>query len=638
MIRFMSLIRPAGQPAPATPPAGTAPATGGQPANFFAALVRKLLGDLGGGTAVAAAAEAPAQSSFPFVPKGAVKSVSPDPAAENDPRPVKPGSKETPAVPQGVIAVQQPGIMQVLNLVPPSAGPAGVAGSPSLSGAADGSLPGGAATAGPEIVSAVGSVPSGNPPVSSAGQMSFPGPLDPPDAGSGMLLSFLKNVSTFGARVPLPPGSPVRSVLPDQGVRVEPSVLPDQTMTPELTRPESTITPGLSFGADQSTASLLKPDALGPVVSGPHAPAPNQGPINLIESKTEPANPSQVPGQAETQASSQPLQIPLPAQTVPVMPELQVVSPGVIDPTLLPRVASVQPRKSVDPVLPGSGETREAESVPPDEDAPAARAGFFTTVIGDVLGTISGRGGKPLSPDQQGSAPLPPPLAKSNVAPAESAPAFADVQAQPVKKTADAPVQDAGPVYAAEATRPVHEQGDLTLLRSSQVAQVSQALPDKQDSAGAATPLRDVPSPYAPLPAEVSRRIADQVVQNLKLQVDGTTSDIRMTLKPPSLGDVQLSVHVEDSRMQAQINVTQQVVKTALEAHMPQLRQALQEHGIEVQRIDVMLPEQSLHHDGTGANGDRTGRRGGRRVLAGDDTEAYREAKDMGYNTIELIM
>ena len=154
----------------------------------------------------------------------------------------------------------------------------------------------------------------------------------------------------------------------------------------------------------------------------------------------------------------------------------------------------------------------------------------------------------------------------------------------------------------------------------------------------AAAPRQEIPAPYATLPPELSRHIADQVVRNLAFQVDGTTSEMHMTLKPPSLGQVDLHVHVEDSKVAAQIDVSQQLVKSALEAHMPQLRQALQEHGIEVQRIDVMVPEQSMQQGGAGSGGERTGRRGGRRVASGLDDEPVQAVKDMGYNTIELIM
>ncbi|HTR98265.1 MAG TPA: flagellar hook-length control protein FliK [Bacteroidota bacterium] len=160
----------------------------------------------------------------------------------------------------------------------------------------------------------------------------------------------------------------------------------------------------------------------------------------------------------------------------------------------------------------------------------------------------------------------------------------------------------------------------------------------RPEPAQQAAPKQEIPAAYAPLPQEVSRHIADQVVRNLSLQLDGNASEMRMTLKPPSLGEVQLHVRVEDSKMAAQIDVSQQLVKSALEAHMPQLRQALQEHGIEVQRIDVMVPEQSAHQGGTGSGGERTGRRGGRRAAASGDDEPLQAVKDMGYNTIELIM
>jgi len=623
---------------------------------LFAALVQKLLGDLQGGSANPGVGT-PAQSILPFASKGAAKSGSVDPAAEKDARPAKSQPKNGQDDSQLVSAVQQPDLMHVLNLVPPPAGAPSTAGSPVELINTDGSAPSEPASTGVENASPVAGVLTGNLPESSGQQVSISQQSVYPDAGTGMLLSFFKNVSTFGTRIPVPPGSPVRNVspgqgdpaqqdlYPDQGGRAQRVVIPDQTMTPELAvQPDKTIISGLTFQTDQSASTPLKtgvPNPFVPRSTAPGAPTPpaaNPAAIIGSELKSGPADMAQDLGQGMSPAASQPPQVQSPAPTVPVTPALQVVSPEVIDPSVLPRVAVAQPRNAVDSAPRISVNTRDDESTSRGEDTLPARAGFFTSVVSDVLDMIAKGNAESLSSDTQEEAPASAPLGKNGSPPVNSVPAFADGLTQPVKKAADIPVQESGTVSTEDVMRPAREQVDLTAMRSSQAAQATQALSDKPDSMATAAPLRDLPSPYAPLPAEVSRRIADQVVQNLKLQVDGTASDIRMTLKPPSLGEVQLSVHVEDSRMQAQINVTQQVVKTALEAHMPQLRQALQDHGIEVQRIDVMLPEQSLQHDGTGANGERTGRRGGRRLLPGDDTEAYREAKDMGYNTIELIM
>jgi len=150
--------------------------------------------------------------------------------------------------------------------------------------------------------------------------------------------------------------------------------------------------------------------------------------------------------------------------------------------------------------------------------------------------------------------------------------------------------------------------------------------------------VRETPSPYSGAPGELSWKIADQVIRTVKLQMTDGASEMRLTLKPPSLGEVQLNVRVEDTKMNAQIDVSQQVVKSAIEAHLPQLRQTLQEQGIDVQRIDVLLPDQYSRRDGTGSGADGSARHPAKQFLSADDTESYQTQKDMGYNTMELIM
>jgi hypothetical protein len=333
---------------------------------------------------------------------------------------------------------------------------------------------------------------------------------------------------------------------------------------------------------------------------------------------------------------------PAPSHILPVAPDTGV-APAVaalltpeIAPAVLPRVSI--PRVGVEGVSPRSAskEPRLLETVSPVEESPAP--GILTGTVRNVIGIVPRTGDKQNSQDTADDGTLPAPALGETASPGSPAPALADVQAQPSRKPSAETPGESPSTAPVDAAGTVRAPSDLSAFRTSQAALGSQMTPGKQDPVTSAAPLREIPSPYAPLPAEVSHRIADQVVQNLKLQVDGSTSEIKMTLKPPSLGEVQLSIHVEDSKMAAQIDVSQAVVKAALEAHMPQLRLALQEHGIEVQRIDVMLPEQSLQREGSGTGGERTGRRGTRRSLSGDDPESLQGAKDMGYNTIELIM
>ncbi|HMK39545.1 MAG TPA: flagellar hook-length control protein FliK [Bacteroidota bacterium] len=344
--------------------------------------------------------------------------------------------------------------------------------------------------------------------------------------------------------------------------------------------------------------------------------------FSLTTPGTDPANPR---GAQVQSPGGPPRAVPVPETAPPVA----------MDPSVLLRATGTEVVKESGSLRRVSGDSGEISAA---DQAPAASpsAGFFGGIVRDMIGLISGTGAKTPGPLTQGSEPSVPPEPVSGTGSEDSSPDLSDAVAQPARKASGPRQEDSRTVSAADAPLPAREQADFASIRSVQSVASGPVTSGKSDSSAPA--VRELPSPYAPLPPEVSHRIADQVVQNLKLQVDGTSSEIRMTLKPPSLGDVQLSVHVEDSKMQAQINVSQQVVKAALEAHMPQLRAALQEHGIEVQRIDVMLPESSLQQGGPGQHGDRTGRRSGRRSATGIDAESYEGMKDMGYNTIELIM
>ncbi|HUI10299.1 MAG TPA: flagellar hook-length control protein FliK [Bacteroidota bacterium] len=247
-------------------------------------------------------------------------------------------------------------------------------------------------------------------------------------------------------------------------------------------------------------------------------------------------------------------------------------------------------------------------------------------------GDLASRTPGPLQETERVTAsPGPEPVAPQSTETAQAAP---QVTTQNAKDSAgDASRVQQPPAGSAGASAP-----SPAVRNATQYITPAGDVVTRQESAPPAAPRQEIPAAYTTLPQELSRRIADQVVRNLSFQVDGTASEMRMTLRPPSLGEVQLHVHVEDSKMAAQIDVSQQLVKSALEAHMPQLRQALQEHGIEVQRIDVMVPEQSTQQGGAGSGGERTGRRSGRRGAAPGEDEQVQAVKDLGYNTIELIM
>ena len=143
---------------------------------------------------------------------------------------------------------------------------------------------------------------------------------------------------------------------------------------------------------------------------------------------------------------------------------------------------------------------------------------------------------------------------------------------------------------------------------------------------------------FASLPPETAHSVMDQVVKVFALQVSGENSELRIKLEPESLGEVVLHVRMESGKMQAQIDVSQAGVKAVLENNLPQLRLALQQRGIDVQRLDVSFGGERLAHDSGGGNADRQSHHGFRRNAGADAVEQYTTGRLLGYNTMEMVM
>ena len=142
-----------------------------------------------------------------------------------------------------------------------------------------------------------------------------------------------------------------------------------------------------------------------------------------------------------------------------------------------------------------------------------------------------------------------------------------------------------------------------------------------------------------PLPHEVSRAVLDQIVKGITLTVTDTVQEMRVTLKPESLGEVVLKMKMENGRLQTQIDVAQPAVKAAVESQITDLRQALVDRGIDVQRIDVVASGQSANvADGRTNRDTRFRQKGSRRNDPVDQIEEIQQTRSLGYNTLEVIM
>jgi flagellar hook-length control protein FliK len=118
-------------------------------------------------------------------------------------------------------------------------------------------------------------------------------------------------------------------------------------------------------------------------------------------------------------------------------------------------------------------------------------------------------------------------------------------------------------------------------------------------SAGAGTisvlPGRGIDTAAPARPQAVMSQVLDGAAQILR---DGS-GRVTMTLQPPRLGTLDLDVVVQDNRVRMVMLADNQEVKQMLQAGMDDLRNALQDKGFQIDRLEVLVQNRP---DDTGSN------------------------------------
>ncbi|HTY09849.1 MAG TPA: flagellar hook-length control protein FliK [Bacteroidota bacterium] len=139
------------------------------------------------------------------------------------------------------------------------------------------------------------------------------------------------------------------------------------------------------------------------------------------------------------------------------------------------------------------------------------------------------------------------------------------------------------------------------------------------------------------LPGNLEQSIMDQVSKSLAANFKNNSSEIRITMKPESLGEVTMKVKMDDGKVSAQIDVSNANVKAVLDTNVAQLRDTLLSKGIDVHRIDVVADGQTAF--GGSSEESKSKRQANEKNASGANAvEQYESLRTMGYNTIELIM
>lgn len=132
-----------------------------------------------------------------------------------------------------------------------------------------------------------------------------------------------------------------------------------------------------------------------------------------------------------------------------------------------------------------------------------------------------------------------------------------------------------------------------------------------------------------------TRQIMDQIMDYMKLQLTGDTTNLEMQLHPASLGTLQVQLVSKGGMVTAHFIAQNAVVKEALESQVIQLREQFEEQGVKVEAIEVTVQTHEFERNleqGRGRDPRETEKRGrGRRVhpgVASGDSEEQKVPED----------
>ena len=176
-----------------------------------------------------------------------------------------------------------------------------------------------------------------------------------------------------------------------------------------------------------------------------------------------------------------------------------------------------------------------------------------------------------------------------------------------------------------------------TLRELSISNSLASTLPAKVDLSPSAPVLQKATFDPLTVLKSVETSLSEGLSHKTVEQLQNGISELKLRLRPDTLGDLNLKVRLEDEKVTAEIQVTRPEVRAALSAAMPQLREALALRGIEVHQIDIYGDGDALARE---SRGHQSMRQKSFAKQRGNDAahERYTKTRLMGYNTIEILM
>jgi flagellar hook-length control protein FliK len=140
----------------------------------------------------------------------------------------------------------------------------------------------------------------------------------------------------------------------------------------------------------------------------------------------------------------------------------------------------------------------------------------------------------------------------------------------------------------------LHNDGEGLKMADVETAQdQSQITNPVIDANSSKTVAQEIIKNSTPAPQVDAGKVIEQIMSQVKAtSVGGNFAEMRMTLRPESLGDIVLRVMTQNGIVTAQFEAESQRVKEALEANFNQLREALEQQGLTFSELSVSVRQE----------------------------------------------
>ena len=89
--------------------------------------------------------------------------------------------------------------------------------------------------------------------------------------------------------------------------------------------------------------------------------------------------------------------------------------------------------------------------------------------------------------------------------------------------------------------------------------------------------------------APIETRVIDQIINRISVRSNGSQSEVRIKLDPPSLGTVRMNISTSGDGVRTVIVAENQAVKQVIENNLSQLRDSMAGQGLKIDSFSVLV-------------------------------------------------